>query len=320
MSSALVTGATGFLGSQLCRELTDDGWSVTALRRHSSDVRRLQQLDLSIATADILDAEAVRSSVAGTDYVFHLAGLGLLDATPKRVLHVNVEGTRNVLDACTACDVERVLFTSTAGTRRRENALATETDFAEPVGAYQTSKARAEVLVDEYVASGGDAVTVHPTSAFGPGDERFTARLLTLATNPKMVAYLPGGASIVSVRDIARGHVAAMTGGTRGGHYILGGENLSYETALEILAHLSDGTAPSVCLPPSLVHLAGRVIGPMNDVLGTRLFPGSFEMAKLTTRKLFYSSVKAERDFGYDFRPFREHSPEAIEWYLGAHG
>lgn len=316
MSSALVTGATGFLGRYLCRELVADGWAVTAACRDSSDRTPLEDLDVSWAVADVLDADAVGTAVAGHDSVFHLAGLGLLDADADRVRRVNVEGTRNVLAAADETDVDRVVFTSTAGTRWRADGPASEGDVAEPRGAYQESKARAEALVDDYAAAGGDAVTVHPTAVFGPGDEAFTARLLSLATDPKMVASLPGGGSIVDVRDVARGTVAAMTDGAAGEHYILGGENLSYVETLAILAHLSGGSTPRFRVPPTAIRAAGPVVGALNGLLGTRLFPVDAAMAQLATRRLFYSSEKAATDLGYDYGCLRSHATDAIDWYL----
>ncbi len=134
--------------------------------------------------------------VTGTDAVFHLAGIGLWSAGPETVKRVNRDGTATVLSVCrTSEDVGRLVFTSTAGTRQpnETSPFADETDVAEPIGAYQSSKAEAEQLVDRYAATGGDAVTVHPTSVFGPGDESFTPQLLSMGLEPTMPAYLPGG-------------------------------------------------------------------------------------------------------------------------------
>ena len=309
---ALVTGATGFLGRALCRELLDRGWDVTGTKRASSDV---PDLDMAWVEADALDRAAVFEAVEGHERIFHLAGVGLMSADEETVWRVNVEGTRNVLDACRETGAERVVFTSTAGTRRRDDGPADEDDRAEPVGAYQGSKARAETLVDEYAAE-YDAVTVHPTSVFGPGDEKFTVRLLALATDPKMVAYLPGGASIVGVEDAAAGIVAAMERGESGEHYILGGENLAYGDALATLARLADGSTPRVRVPAPAIRAAGPVAGVVNDALGTHVFPFNADMARLSTGNLFYDSSKAERELGYEHRPLADHASEAVRWYL----
>ncbi|MFC6784609.1 NAD-dependent epimerase/dehydratase family protein [Halobaculum halobium] len=316
MSEALVTGATGFLGSRLCRRLVDRGWSVTATRRAESDVSVLADVDVEWVHADVLDGDAVHEAVAGHDRVFHLAGVGLASADAETVRRVNEEGTRLVVEACEAAGVERLLFTSTAGTRRRSDGKpADETDHAEPIGAYQESKAAAERVVDRAADRGLDAVTVHPTSVFGPGDEEFTGRLLRLALDPRMVAYLPGGASFVSLDDAVDGVLAAMEHGTAGEHYLLGGENLPYGDALGVIADHGDGHRPPLRVPATLIHAAGPVVGVLNDVTGLRLFPFDGEMARLATRKLFYSSAKAERDLGYAARPLGSHVKETIEWY-----
>ncbi|WP_435064334.1 NAD-dependent epimerase/dehydratase family protein [Halobaculum sp. EA56] len=316
MPEALVTGATGFLGTRLCRRLDDRGWSVTATRRDGSDVSALADVDVEWVYADVLDPEAVSEAVDGHDRVFHLAGVGLAAADAETVRRVNEEGTRTVVDACERAGVERLVFTSTAGTRRRDDGTpADETDRAEPIGAYQESKAAAEAVVDRAAERGLDAVTVHPTSVFGPGDEEFTARLLTLALDPKMVAYLPGGASFVSLDDAVDGILAAMEHGSAGEHYVLGGENLTYGEALGVIAEHGDGRGPSVRVPPAAIHAAGPVVGAVNELAGLRLFPFDAEMARLATRRLFYSSAKAERDLGYAARPLSAHVEEAIEWY-----
>lgn len=316
MTRAIVTGATGFLGQSLCRRLRSDGWSVTALARPSSDRDVLGAVDVEWAVADVLDRAAIEEAIAGHEYVFHLAGAGLLDADAETVRRVNVEGTRNVLAASRSDGVGRLLFASTAGTRWRVEGPATEADHAAPVGAYQESKAAAESLVDEAAGSGADVVTVHPTSVFGPGDGSFTGRLLSLATDWKMMASLPGGASIVHVEDVTRGMVLAMTEGEAGEHYILGGENLTYREALEVLAHQSDGSAPRFRVPAAAIRAAGPVVGLVNAALGTQMFPVDGDMAELATRELFCSSGKAKADLGYDPRPLRAYATDAIDWYL----
>lgn len=310
----LVTGATGFLGSHLCRELVDRGRDVTAMRRSSSNVDRLDGVSVNWVVADVLDREAVATALAGRDRVYHLAGVGLLDAPSGVVRRVNAEGTRNVLAAAREASVDRLVFASTAGTRRAES-VATESDLAPAIGAYQRAKRRAEVMVDGYAAAGLDALTVHPTSVFGPGDETFTARLVRLATDPKLFACLPGGASIVSVTDVVEGFIAAMDRGATGEHYLLGGENLTYDEALATIARYAGTRPPPVRIPASAVHAMGPVAGALNRLLGLRVFPGDTEMARLVTSRLFYTSEKAMRELGYSFEPLSAHVDSALNWY-----
>lgn len=308
----LVTGATGFIGTHLCRYLAREGYTVTAMRRETSETSVLDGVDLEWVTADVLDSEAVRDAISGHTGVFHLAGLGLGRADGQRVQYVNREGTRNVLDACRN-DIDRLVFVSTAGTRRSDG-IADETDIRPPIGPYQRGKREAEGLVDSRVESGLDAITVHPTSVFGPGDESFTARLFSLVAGPSPV-YLPGGASFVGVGDVVPGLIAALERGTPGEHYLLAGENLTYGEVLDIIAPHVDGYKPRWSIPPTTVHAAGRVVGVVNEILGTRIFPFGPEMARLVTRQNFYSAAKAERELCYDYDPLVEHVPSAAEWY-----
>lgn len=309
----LVTGATGFLGSALCRELADRGVDVTGLKRETSRTDHLADCDLDWATADVLDAAAVADAVGGHDRVYHLAGIGLGAADADTVHRVNREGTRAVVKACRSQGVDRLLFTSTAGTRRSDG-RATEDDLAQPVGAYQTSKRHAERIVDAAVDDGLDALTVHPTSVFGPGDESFTARLLTLATKPSPV-YLPGGASFVGLSDVVWGMVAAMERGDPGEHYVLGGENLTYREALTIIGRHGEASRPPVRVPARVVHAAGPVVGAVNDTFDTRMFPFDGDMAHLVTDQHFYDSRKARDELGYSYDPLSAAVPSAMAWY-----
>lgn len=311
----LVTGATGFIGSHLCRRLTADGWSVGGLRRETSETSHLDDLDLTWEVGDVRNGPAVRRAVEGYDAVFHLAGIGLLSADAETVEGVNYDGTRTVLEASLANDVDRVVFASTAGTRRCVTGPAAEEDLATPIGAYQRSKARAESLVADYVERGVDVVTALPTSVFGPGDWDFTGRLLTLAVNPAMVAYLPGGASVVGVDDVVDGMVTMLEDGRTGEAYVLGGENLSFGEMVRVLAHRAGGFTPPIRIPAVGVHALGAVAEAVNRTFGTRLFPGDYRMSRLLTQELYYRSEKAERELGYTYAPLEAHADEAIEWY-----
>ncbi|EMA35267.1 NAD-dependent epimerase/dehydratase family protein [Halobiforma nitratireducens] len=320
--TAAVTGATGFLGTHLCERLLAEGWDVHALCRPSSDRGRLAGSSVEWYVGDLFDGPTLRSLVDGADAVFHLAGVGLWSADPDTVRRVNRDGTANVLEACRACDGDtgRLVFTSTAGTRRPRDGdeFADETDIAEPIGAYQEGKAAAERLLDRYARTGGgDAVTVHPTSVFGPGDESFTPQLLAMALEPTMPAHLPGGLSIVGVDDVVDGLLLAYENGRSGDHYILGGENLTYEAAVDRIADHADGTAvrSRVRVPATAVRAAGPVAETVGAVTNRHVFPFSRGMARLATSRLFYTSRKANRDLGYEYRPLETHLPETIEWY-----
>ncbi|ELY80563.1 NAD-dependent epimerase/dehydratase family protein [Natrinema pallidum] len=318
--TAAVTGATGFLGSRLCERLLEEGWTVRGLSRPTSD--RGDRCGVDWFVGDIFDGETLRELVDGADAVFHLAGVGLWSADPETVWAVNRDGTERVLEACRDGDVGRVVFTSTAGTRRPQgdDSVADETDVAEPIGAYQAAKAEAAALVDRYADADGDAVTVHPTSIFGPGDEAFTAQLLSMGVDMTMPVYLPGGLSIVGVSDVVDGLLAAYDRGTSGDHYILGGENLTYDSAVSRIANAVDGSPARIRVPATAIHAAGPVAEVVDAVADRRVFPFDRDMARLATRRLFYSSKKASEELGYEYRPLEAHLPETMAWYRTAVG
>ncbi|MCU4924894.1 NAD-dependent epimerase/dehydratase family protein [Halobacteria archaeon AArc-dxtr1] len=316
--TAAVTGATGFLGTTLCEQLLADGWEVRGLCRERSDRSPLgEAVEWHVGDIAEGDAEPIRELVDGADAVFHLAGIGLWSADDETVEQVNVEGTRRVLGACADADAGRLVFTSTAGTRRpsESGGVADETDLAPPVGAYQRSKARAEVLVDEYAETAGEAVTVHPTSIFGPGDETFTGGLLAMATEPTMPIHLPGGVSIVGVSDVVDGILAAYEEGENGEHYILGGENLRFDRAVSRIADQTGGSPARIRVPATAIHAAGPVAEVVGSATGRRVFPFDSEMARLSTEPLFYTSEKAHDKLGYTYEPIEAHVPDAMAWY-----
>ncbi|ELY95286.1 NAD-dependent epimerase/dehydratase [Natrialba chahannaoensis JCM 10990] len=315
---AAVTGATGFLGSALCERLLAEGWTVRGLSRPTSDRGDLDDVEWYVG--DLFEPETLRSLVDGADAVFHLAGIGLWSADADTVERVNREGTGYVLDACRAGDVGRLVFTSTAGTRRAvgDDEFATEADIAEPIGAYQRSKATAERFVDRYAAGDGDAVTVHPTSIFGPGDTAFTAQLLSMGLEPTMPAYLPGGLSIVGLEDVIDGILAAYEHGGNGEHYILGGENLTYDRAVDRIATFAGGSPARLPVPAAAIHAAGPVAEVVGTVTDRQVFPFDRQMARLATDRMFYSSRKAHEELGYEYQPLEAHLPPALEWYRTA--
>ncbi|WP_436926726.1 SDR family NAD(P)-dependent oxidoreductase [Halosimplex amylolyticum] len=315
--TVLVTGSSGTIGSALCRELLDEGWSVRALRRETSSISHLEDLSMTWHVGDVTRAADCQEAVTGVDHVVHLAGAGLTDASPKTVREVNVTGTENVLRSSRRAGVERFVFASTAGTRRCDG-IADETDTAPPVGAYQESKADAEALVDAYVEEGFDAVTVHPTSVFAPGDEAFTGRLCKMALDPKFFAALPGGASFVSATDVATGIRLALERGDSGEHYILGGENLTYREALSVIAESADGNVPPIEIPRPIVIALGHAAERLESTVEIRAFPYDPDMARLATERMFYSSGKAQEALGYEYRPLTDHVGAALDWFQHA--
>lgn len=271
-----VTGASGFIGAHVVRELRAAGADVGA-----------EWIDLG-------DRERLRGAIAGCDAVFHLAALYSYDAPVSEHERVNVEGTRAIVELCRELGVGRLVHTSTAGACGPvEGREATEEDSPpawELAVPYKRTKLEAEQIVLGAARKGLDAVVVNPTTPVGDGD-RFptpTGRMIEGIATGRYRAYLKAtGVNVVDVRDVASGHLLALERGLSGERYILGGANLTLRELFGAVAELAGRPRPRTGLPFATARALGR----------TRLAnPEEVALARLP---MWFSSAKAERELGY---------------------
>jgi dihydroflavonol-4-reductase len=279
-----VTGASGFVGSHVARELRERG------------------VDVRDGWVDLLDSDRLLRAVAGCDAVLHVAALYSFTAPAGELEAVNVEGTRNVLEACRRAGVGRVVHTSTCATCGPvPGRPATEDDEPpawELVVPYKRTKLEAERL-----ALAGGAVCVNPTTPVGEGDTRPTptgAMVRGVATG-RYRAYPRIGLNLVDVRDVARGHVLALEHGRAGERYLLGGVNLTLEEVFAAAAALAARPRPRLAVPHSAIRTAAA-LGLVNQ----------YE-AILARTPAYFSSEKAERELGYGAGPVEPALRRAVE-------
>lgn len=322
MKNVLITGGTGFVGSNLVHALLREGCHVRILRRETSDVRSLDNADIEHCIGDIRDANAVLKAVTGCDTVFHTAAL-VSYWTKERgeMLDINVGGTANVVRASLYADVHKLVHTSSvAAIGYATNGLpaSEETSHnwnAETIG-YRISKHRAEEEVLRGVGMGLQAVMVNPTVIMGPRDYHVHGGRIVRDIYRKRIFYAtPGGTSIVDVDDVVQGHIAAALRGRTGERYILAGENLTFREAFRITAEEVGGIAPIVTLPAPFVRSLAVSIEFLADVLGRKPWV-TRELISGVGRHRAYSVEKARRELGYTYRPFRETVRRTFEWFL----
>ena len=311
----LVTGATGFLGSVLVRQLLAEDASVRILRRATSALDLLGDAadHVEHAIGDITDAASVDEAMRGVDAVYHTAAfVGFGGASDADQLHaVNVVGTANVVDAALAEGVGRLVQTSSqAAFGRPEKAIGVidETSVWVPSKvntAYARSKHQGELEVHRGIAEGLDAVIVNPATIFGPGRPgENTMEIVDKVRNGSMPAAPAGGTNVVDVEDVAAGHRAAMARGATGERYFLGSENLRWKAIFDTLADAFGVRGPRIVLPPTLALLAGS----LSEVAGTvtRSRPAlTRETARISGQFYRYDNTKAQEELGVTFRPFR---------------
>ncbi|MXX97931.1 MAG: NAD-dependent epimerase/dehydratase family protein [Rhodothermaceae bacterium] len=311
--NVLVTGATGFLGSELVYQLLEVGYHIRIFRRETSKLDLLSPVvnDIEHVTGDdITDLEALRRAMKNVQVVFHVAGNVKFGS--RSLNHVNVRGTAAVVDAARETGIERLVHTSSvAAIGTSEGVISDENaEWQDKPWPYAQSKHMAELEVQRSIAEGLDAVIVNPSLILGPDRSGGKALNLTHDYALKIRAgrawlYPTGGTNVVDVADVAAGHLAALEHGQTGVRYILGSENLSWKSIISTLAEALGVKPPRIPLPYNLALVGGGFIDLLSFMMGRRSPLGRSTVTyALKTRE--YSNTRAISELGCSFRPFSE--------------
>ena len=317
----LVTGASGFVGTNLVRRLVERGEKVRVLVRRTSDTSGFAGLPVERFYGDIRDPAAVWDAVRGCDRVYHTAAT--VDArlgVGRRLKEVNVAGPIHVAAACRRAGVDRLVFTSSIaaighGTPARPATEETTYNLGFLGIPYLDTKKEAEDRLLEYHRAGLSLVIVNPAYIIGAWDRTPNSGLyVVLAARGMLRLSFPGGINIVDVDDVAEGHIRAMESGRSGERYILGGENLSYDDFLGVLASVVHRRPPLMRMPGGL----SAMIGAAGDFMGA-VFGWQTHVNRTTMRYIrlchYVSSAKAERDLGMKFGSARQALEKAYIWF-----
>jgi dihydroflavonol-4-reductase len=318
---ALVTGATGFIGSHVARTLLDHGLDVRVLVRPQTDPRALHDWPVKIVHGDLRDPLSLKEAVGGVDLLFHVAADYRFWVPDPATMHaINVDGTITLLRAAAQAGVSRMVYTSSVVTVACErNGPGTEPDFVaadRSRSTYQRTKVLAEHAVWGLIREGYPITIVNPSTPLGAGDLRPTptGRLIVDFLNRRLPAYLDAGLNWVPVRDVALGHWLAATRGRVGERYILGGENLWLGDFLRILSGVSGLPAPRMAIPYAVAYLAGLVGSAWGHVTG-REPKASLDGVRMAARPMFYDSSKARSELGLPCTPIPVAADEAVRWF-----
>ena len=318
----LVTGATGFLGNHVARQLAQRGEGVRVLVRSSSDVRALEGFATERFIGDLRDVASLDRALADVNRVFHVAAdYRLWARDPREIRESNLTGTQNLLDAARRAGVEKFVYTSTVATIAvpRDGRLPTEetqSSLDEMIGHYKRSKYEAEQCALRAVEAGQSVVIVNPTTPVGPGDWKPTptGKIIVDFLNGRMPGYVDTGLNFVPVEDCAQGHLLAAERGRVGERYILGGRNLTLKQMLDMLATASGRLAPRWKFPYVLAYAAGCVDAGVSRLLG-REPQIPLEGVRMARHKMFVDASKAERDLGFAPGPIEAALERAAAWY-----
>jgi dihydroflavonol-4-reductase len=322
-----LTGATGFVGSHVARELAGRGAELRLLVRKTSRLDNLEGIAAETAVGDLCDPESLRSGVSGCDAVMHVAAdYRLWVRDPKAMYTANVDGTRNLLRIAQEENVSRFVYTSSVATMgfRSDGTIvdeATPVLLADMIGHYKRSKFLAEQEAIEAARAGQAVVILNPTTPVGANDLKPTPTggIIVDFLNRKFPAYVDTGLNLVDVREVARTHADALTVGRFGERYILGGENLTLKQILDKLSAISGLPSPTKKVPHWVAmafaffdeNLTGRMLGKEPRA--------TVEAVRMGKKIMFASSAKAERELGFHQAPVYPALRAAVEWFR-AHG
>lgn len=318
----LVTGATGFVGGNLARQLWEQGHQVKALVRPRSTRLAIDDTGIQPVTGDILDRDSVDRAVQGCEAVFHCAAAYTFwSPDPDLIYRTNVEGTVNVLKAALQAGVSRVVYTSTVSTIGLPDwELSTEETMADPThlaGHYKKSKYQAELAALDMFSQGLPVIVVNPTTPVGPWDVKPTptGRMVLDFLLGRIPAYVDTGMNLVDVEDVAAGHILAMERGQPGQRYLLGNRNVSLKEVFAMLADATGLAAPKWRAPYWLVMGAGYVDQLVEGRLLKREPRIPLEGLKVSKTPMYVSCQKAITELGQPQSSVDGALQKAIRWF-----
>jgi dihydroflavonol-4-reductase len=319
--STLVTGAAGFLGSHVARQLVARGEEVRVLMRPSSSNQAISDLSLEYVTGDLRDAESLDRAMKGVKRVFHVAADYRLWAKhPQDIYDSNVGGTKNLLNAAKRAGIEQLIYTSTVATiavdRPELPDESTDAKLEEMVGHYKRSKWMAEREVLQAAREGLPVIVAMPTTPVGPWDWKPTptGKIVLDFLNGKMPGYVETGLNFVGVEQCAAGHLLVGEKGKIGERYLLGGENLSLKELLDTLAEITGLSAPSMKIPHGLALGVAYLETGFSRLLGKEpQIP--VEGVKIAQHKMFVDVSRAQRELGFQPGSVSAALERAVRWY-----
>jgi dihydroflavonol-4-reductase len=317
-----ISGATGFLGASIVRELLRDGNEVRALVRKGADTSNLTGLDVELWQGDLRDGEGLKQGLKGCDVLYHAAAdYRLWTRDPADMYRINVDGTAAILEAALVNGVSRAVYTSSVGTLGNPGDgtpgdESTPVSFNDMVGHYKKSKFLAEREAERFLERGLPLVIVNPSTPVGPLDIKPTptGKIIVDFLNRKMPAYLDTGLNIIAVEDCARGHILAAQKGQVGRKYILGNTNLTLREIFSIMAEITGLPAPKVRLPYTPILLAAYVNEGISRLTGREpLIP--LAGVQMAAKFMYFDSSRAVRELGLPQTPVAEALQRAVEWF-----
>lgn len=317
----LVTGANGFLASNIVRELIRREIQVRALVRPRADLRTLAGTIPELMAGDFTDPCVASEAMHGCEAVIHAAAeTSQLYSFVEPYRKTNIEGTGTLLEAACNCNIKRFIFVSTAnvfgfGSKENPGHEGLTSRYPFTGSGYAMSKVKAQELVLAYARTGRlNTVAVNPTFMIGPYDAKpSSGRIITMTVNRKLVPVPPGGKNFVDVRDVATGICNALEKGEPGSTYLMAGENLSYDEFYSKLEQVSGKAFIRLRFAPFIMEMLGTV-GSLLSGVGLKISLNRTN-AKILCVGNYYAGEKAIVELGMPHTPVEKSIADALDWF-----
>jgi dihydroflavonol-4-reductase len=333
---ALVTGGTGFIGSHVVRRLLKEKVRVRCLLRGASKRSNLDGLEVSYVIGDLQDTPSLQMALKDCDTLFHIAAdYRLWVRHPEEMDRINVEGTRQLLQAAGDAGLKKIVYTSSVaavgrppsppaplphegegGRRPGEGYEGLDPTPEQLVGPYKKSKFASELVARGFAAKGLPIVIVNPAAPIGSHDIKPTptGKMIVDFLNGKMPGYVDTGMNFVDVEDVAAGHWLAAQKGRVGERYILGNRNMTLKDFLQTLARIAGRPAPHLRIPYAVAWLAGAACTGLSYLTGREpAIP--LDGVRMAHAPMYYDASKAVRELGLPQTAIETAIEKAVRWF-----
>lgn len=312
-----VTGGSGVVGTALVRHLVAEDDQVVALARSPRSAAAVEAMGATALGGDIMDPGSLKDAFSGCEVIYHVAGINeMCSLDPDRMHRVNVDGTRNVVRACQAAGVRRMVLTSSAaaiGEEKGEVATESTPHRGHYLSEYEKSKHHSERLA---FAEAGEleVVAVNPSSVQGPGRATGTGKIILQVLTGKLPLLIESQVSMIDIDDCARGHLLAARHGTPGERYLLSGFTTSVSGAVAMAGEVLGREVNVRMLPLPVAWAGAAVIGAVGRVRGKRprFCP---EMIRVVSHGHLHDGSRATRELGLTYTPARETITRMVDWF-----
>jgi dihydroflavonol-4-reductase len=316
----IVTGGSGHIGNVVVRTLLKKGYKVGIIDKDAQRDPSVEGLDIEYFQGDIRDKEFLIKTFSQAEYVIHLAAiLSMVPGREDLIYSVNVEGTKNVCEACLENNVKKLIYTSSIHALYNPKTGVPSTEkLANPKNipdAYGKSKVFATIEIKKAIEKGLDATIVYPTGVLGPYNFKmsdmkgFTKTMFEGGSS----FYIDGGFNFVDVRDVANGIVLAMEENDKEGNYILSGTSISIYDLMTTIAKITKGKKPSIKIPTFLIRFIVKISELISQITHKESAITSSFLDMINSNYLV-SSKKAEKELGYTHRNIEETLRDTIKW------